>query len=307
MLAPTAVLAHGADAAPTLAGALTTVVLDPLPWIGSIIAIGGYLWLVARIRSERPRVSVPTWRIGAWIAGVLTILVALVSGLDEFADSLLSVHMVQHLVLAMVAPPLLALGTPVTVLLRAASTGVRRAWLLPILHSRTARFLGWPIVAWSLFAAVMWFVHFTPFFEAALENPTVHELEHGAFFVSGMLFWWPVIAADPIPHRMSVAGRIAYLVLQMPVNAAVGLVIYFAPLVLYPHYLLLARTWGPSPLVDQQIGGLIMWTAGDLILLAAITGVVANWVGADARRARRADARRLAEVVADPAGGARSA
>jgi cytochrome c oxidase assembly factor CtaG len=137
---------------------------------------------------------------------------------------------------------------------------------------------------------VLWFTHFSPLFELALENDTVHELEHALFLATAILFWWPVVAADPVPHRMGFGGRFVYLFLQMPVSAAVGLAIYFAPSVLYAHYAA-DRAWGPSPLVDQQIGGLVMWAAGDLIMLAAITGLLAAWVRADTRRARRMDSR----------------
>jgi putative copper resistance protein D len=106
-----------------------------------------------------------------------------------------------------------------------------------------------------------------------------------------MLFWWPVVAADPIPRRLGYGGRLAYVVLQMPLNAAVGLAIYFAPAVLYPHYGALERSWGPDALTDQQIGGLLMWAAGDLILLLCVPVLVTAWMHADIRRSRQLDAR----------------
>jgi cytochrome c oxidase assembly factor CtaG len=299
--APGIALGHDAGpAAPQLPGALAVLAFEPVPWLASIVAIGGYLWLVRRIRTSHPRSPVPAWRTVAWISGVLVILVALVSALDAYADSLLTVHMVQHLLLAMVAPPLLAMGAPVTVILRAASPAIRRSWLLPVLHSRAIRLLASPVVAWTVFTAVMWLVHFSPLFEAALENETVHDLEHLVFLASGVLFWWPVVAADPIPRRMGFGLRFAYLVAQMPVNAAVGLAIYFAPSVLYAHYASAERGWGPSPLIDQQIAGLIMWGAGDVILLAAIAGLLAAWMQADQRRTRRADSRRGAPEPPNP-------
>ena len=289
-------------AAPVLPGGLAALAFDPVPWLASVLAIGGYLWLVRRIHRSHPRSPVPGWRVVAWTGGVLVVLAALVSALDVYADDLLTVHMVQHLLLAMIAPPLPALGAPVTLLLRAATPGLRRRWLLPVLHSRAVRLLASPLVAWSLFAAVMWFAHFSPLFEAALENDAMHELEHLAFLGTGILFWWPVIASDPIPRRMGFAGRFGYLVAQMPVNAAVGLAIYFSPAVLYAHYASLDLGWGPTPLVDQQVAGLIMWGAGDLILLAGVAGVVGAWMQADARRARRADARRMRAAQPDARG-----
>jgi putative membrane protein len=297
------VLAHGAAAPePTTLSALTSWSIDPLPWIAALLAAVGYLIAVWRVNRGHPRVPVPLWRVVAWLAGVGTTLVALVSAVDVYAADLLSVHMVQHLLLAMVAPPLLALGAPVTLLLRIASPRARRRLILPVLHSRVVRVLASPFVAWPLFAVAMWFTHFSPLYEAALEDPTVHLAEHLVYLASGMLFWWPVVAADPIPHRLGYGARLAYVVLQMPVNAAVGLAIYFAPTVLYPHYATIARSWGPDALTDQQIGGVMMWGTGDLLLLLAVPAIVAAWMRADTRRSRRSDARLLATRAAEAGG-----
>ncbi len=299
--APTA-SAHGLAApAPTLLSALTEWSLDPLPWAMAILAGGAYLVAVRHVNGTNPRVPIPRWRVAAFLAGLATILLALVSAVDLYATDLLSVHMVQHLLLTMVAPPLLALGAPVTLLLRIASPRARRRLILPVLHSRVVRMIASPLVAWPLFATVMWFTHFSPLYDAALDDPTLHFAEHMIYIASGLLFWWPVVGADPIPGRLGYGARLAYVALQMPVNAAVGLAIYFAPTVLYPHYATTQRSWGPDALIDQQIGGLVMWGAGDLLLLAAIPAVVAAWMRADDRRSRRLDARRMATPVGQTA------
>jgi putative membrane protein len=299
--------AHGSGGPePTLPAILTTWPPDPLPWIAALLGAGGYLLAVRRINGSHPRVPMPRWRVAAWLAGIVAILAALASPIDAYADDLLTVHMVQHLLLAMVAPPLLALGAPVTLLLRISSPHARKRLILPVLHSRVVRVVASPFVAWPLFAITMWFAHFSPLYNAALENPTIHVAEHVLFIATGVLFWWPVVAADPIPQRMGYGWRLAYVVLQMPLNAAVGLAIYFAPTVLYPHYATLAPSWRPSALVDQQIGGTLMWGAGDLILLSAVPLIVAAWMRADARQSARSDAR-LAATNAAAAVGARPA
>lgn len=291
-------MAHGATPEPGLLTTLTTWSLDPLPWVASLAAAGGYLVAVRRVNGTNPRLPIPTWRVAVWLAGLVVILLALVSAIDVYAEDFLTVHMVQHLLLAMVAPPLLALGAPVTVALRAASPSTRRRRLLPVLHSRFVRAIASPVVAWPLFAIVMWFTHFSPLYDAALSDPNIHVFEHAIYFAAGVLFWWPVVAADPIPRRLGYGTRLAYVGLQMPVNAAVGLAIYFAPAVLYPHYATLARTWGPDALTDQQIGGVVMWGVGDLVLLAVLPVIVAAWMGAEAHRSRRSDAQRLVRAAA---------
>jgi putative copper resistance protein D len=219
---------------------------------------------------------------------VAVIAVALLSAVDAYAESLFSVHMVQHLLLAMVAPPLLALGAPVTLALRVASPRVRQRVLLPVLHSRLVRAVSWPPLGWAIFGAVMWATHFTPVFNAALDNEALHSAEHVLYLGSGALFWWPVIGADPVRWRLSPIGRMVYLASQMPVNTAVGLAIYFAPAVLYPHYALLRRTWGPDAFTDQQLAGIVMWGIGDVILLGALVLAMAAWLRADEMHSRRA-------------------
>ena len=282
-------MAHDEEAAaPTLPIILTTWTADLLPWIAIVAATVAYLAAVRLVNRLHPTNRVPGWRVAAWLGGVAAIGVALLSAVDAYAESLFSVHMVQHLLLAMVAPPLLALGAPVTLALRVASPRIRRGILLPILHSRLVQAVSWPPVGWAIFAAVMWATHFSPLFNAALENEGLHSAEHLLYLGAGALFWWPVVGADPVRWRLSPIGRMVYLASQMPFNTAVGLAIYFAPAVLYPHYASITRTWGPDPFIDQQLAGIVMWGIGDVILLGALVLAVAAWLRADEIHSRRA-------------------
>jgi len=260
---------------------------DPLPWIGIALATLIYVVGVWMVDRAHPATRVPRWRIAAWLAGVAVIGVALVSAVDVYAESLFTVHMVQHLVLAMVAPPLLAFGAPVTLLLRAATPGLRRSVLIPLLHSRPVAGLAWPPVGWAVFTVVMSATHFSPLFNAALDNEALHSAEHLLYLGAGILFWWPVIGADPVRWRLRPISRMVYLAAQMPFNTAVGLAIYFAPGVLYPHYASVGRAWGPDPLTDQQLAGIVMWGLGDVILLGALVVAIEAWLRADEKRSSR--------------------
>jgi putative copper resistance protein D len=292
MTAAQAVQAHG-DAArePTLVNVITSWSGQLLPWIGIVIGTVAYVIAVRVVNRAHPMSPIPRWRTAAWMAGIAVMALALVTAVDVYADSLFSVHMVQHLLLAMVAPPLLALSAPTTLALRAATPSIRRSLLLPVLHSRLVRALSWPPVGWLFFALVMWFTHFSPLFNAALEDDALHSLEHLLYLVAGLLFWWPVVGADPSRWRLRRAWRMVYLAAQMPVNTAVGLAVYFAPQVLYPHYATGERSWGPDPLTDQQAAGVLMWGAGDIILLAALVLAIAAWLRAEEKRSRSIEER----------------
>jgi putative membrane protein len=243
---------------------------------------------------------------------------ALTSGIERYDTTLFSVHMVQHVLLVLAAAPLLALAGPVTLLLRVSSRSTRRRWLLPVLHSRPLRWLAFPVTAWVIFATVMWASHFSGLFDMALENPWIHDLEHGLFLTSALLFWWPAVAVDPAPWRMPHPARIAHVFMQMTQNTFLAFVILNATGVLYPHYATLGQPYGIDPLADQRLAAGVMWIAGDAIFLGAIMALVAGWMRADARGLARADRqaaldlaqirvreRRLAERLADKGGESR--
>ena len=135
----------------------------------------------------------------------------------------------------------------------------------------------------------MWTSHFSGLFNAALEDPLVHDLEHGLFLTSALLFWWPAVGLDPAPWRIGHPARIAHVFMQMTQNTFLAVVILSASGVLYPHYATLGRPYGIDPLADQKLAAGVMWIAGDLIFLAAIMLLVAGWMRADARGLTRAD------------------
>ncbi len=198
--------------------------------------------------------------------------------------------MVQHLLLTMVAAPLLVLGAPVTLALRA-WPGTARRRLLSIIRSAPARVLSNPLIAWSLFFAVMWGSHVTGFYEATLRSPSIHAAEHIAYLTSALLFWMPVVGVEPIRSRLSHPARILYLFLAMPAMAFLGLAIFSADHVLNPTY---AAAQGVAhALADQRVAGALMWTGGMFLIVPALALVLLDWMRADEREARRADERLL--------------
>src|SRR4029077_11122058 len=123
-----------------------------------------------------------------------------------------------HLLLTLVAAPLIALGAPITTLLRAATPNVRRTVILPILHSRVLRVVSFPVVAWVVFAGVMWGTHFSPLFDRSLVDPVVHDLEHALSLGAALVFGGRAVGLDPSPWRMPHPVRAMYVFLQMPQN-----------------------------------------------------------------------------------------
>ena len=272
--------------------------IEPAVLLPLFVAAVGWIRIVRRINRAHPTNPVPRRRSVAFLAGLAAIAIALMSGIDTYDTTLFSIHMVQHLLLTLEAAPLIALGAPITTLLRAATPNVRRRVILPILHSRAMRVLSFPVVAWLLFAGVMWGTHFSPLFDASLEEPIVHDLEHALYLGAGLLFWWPAIGLDPSPWRMPHPVRAMYTFLQMPQNTFLAVTILNADAVLYPHYATLVRSWGPSALADQQLAGGLMWICGDILFLTAMAAMIAGWMRyekvVEAATDRRLDAERAA-------------
>ena len=277
---------------------LTAWSFDPTVAIPLIATALAWLWAIRRVDRRHPHNPVPPLRAVSFLLGLGAIAIALQSGVERYDTTLFSMHMVQHLLLLLVAPPLLLLGAPITVLLRVAAPRLRRGVILPILHSAPFRFLSHPVVAWVGFTAVTWVTHFSPLFDLALDNPTIHEFEHGLFLVSALLFWFPVVGADPSPHRIGYAARALYLLLQMPPSSFLAMAILFTNEPLYEHYQELGAPYGVTALADQQSAAGIMWIASDLVFIAAILLVIGAWLQHDERRTveveRRTDAERAA-------------
>jgi putative copper resistance protein D len=177
---------------PNLLRVLTAWQLAPLVLLALLFTGWAYLFGVRRVRLRYPRAPWPATRVLAFLSGLAMISVALQGPVDAYARVLLWVHMIQHLLLIMVAVPLMLLGRPVTLLLRAVGLPARER-LHAILHGRTAGVLSNPVAGAGALAAVLVGTHFTPFYELALEHPPVHDLEHLAMWLLGSFAMLPAM------------------------------------------------------------------------------------------------------------------
>jgi putative membrane protein len=298
------ILAHGGEAGAGLPSKLprftvTTLFTQPeVDWwlIGPLlIAIGLYLWGLWRLKLRGDHW--PVNRTVAFLAGGVGIIAfAGMSGLGTYDDTVFSVHMVQHMLLAMVAPIFLALGAPVTLALRTTPKPVRSA-LLSLIHSRLAKVLTFPLVGWGLFVASPFALYFTGWYPATLSNDVLHELLHLHFVLVGCLFFWPMVGIDPIPGRVSHPFRFLILVSTLPFHAILGLAIYTQTTVIAAkHYEALQLGW-LNPASDQKVGGGLLWSSGEIVGLIMLGVVTAQWMKASEREAIRED-RRLDRIEA---------
>jgi putative membrane protein len=241
---------------PSTGGLLTQWDWEPSILIGIALLSAGYAYAIGPLRRKHG-LGPPAQRgrIVLFVLAQLTLVLALLSPIDEIGDEyLFSAHMVQHLLLSTLWPPLLLLSLP--------------DWLVRPLFQRgwfsaIASFLTLPAIAIILFNVDVYLWHIPGLYDATLENQWVHIAEHLSFMGFGVLNWWPVLS--PLrEQRLSYPLQILYLFADGMFMMVLGIVFTFSPTVFYSPYLTAPRLWGLSPLTDQQLGGLIMWYPGNL-------------------------------------------
>jgi putative membrane protein len=247
---------------------------EPSILIGLAAQAGAYLACVGPLRARFPgSAPVSQARIQTFLLGSLVLLIALVSPLDTLGDGyLLSAHMIQHMLITLVAPPLLLIGTP--------------PWLFrPLLRLPLAlpigRFLTSPIVAFLAYNATFSLWHVPRFYEATLHSLPLHILEHVMFFGTAALTWWPIFSPLNELPRLPDPIQCLYLFFESLPPTILGALITFSGDILYPTYARAPRLWGLSAEIDQQAAGLIMWIPGALVFLGVLTIVWFRWLGRD--------------------------
>lgn len=289
-----------ADLAPfAFSRVFTAWSLDPVLTVLIVWAAGSYLFGVW-VLHERG-VAWPLGRTLSFVvAGLGTLFFATSSGLGAYDTTLLSVHMVQHMVLSMVVPLFLALGAPVTLMLRTLP-GTPRRWLLALLHSRVATVLTFAPLTFLLFVISPWALYFTSWYDATLRSVPLHELMHVHLVLVGALFFWPLVGIDPVPGRVAYPFRLLLVILTLPFHAFLGVTIMSQEtLIGGSWYRALPMPWLPDPAADQHVAGGILWASGDVVGLVFLGVLFTQWVRSSMREARRED-RRLDRLEAQAA------
>ncbi|MBD5606679.1 MAG: cytochrome c oxidase assembly protein, partial [Candidatus Eremiobacteraeota bacterium] len=234
------------------------------------LAAGALLYLAGIVRARARGVRVAGTAIVAFACALALAACSSLGPIDALADGSLAWHMVQHLIVSFAVAPLLLLAAPIRISL--AALPVRfAARVAAALLSSPVRIVTNPAVAWLQFVAVLYGVHFSPMYEAALEHLPIHVLEHVLFLTSALVFWTPILAVAPAPHAPPHPVRLLMIFLALPASAFLGFVFYVTRGVLYPHYA------GTFALADQANAGAVMWIAGSAPLLAALLWCVADW------------------------------
>jgi cytochrome c oxidase assembly factor CtaG/polyferredoxin len=288
------------------------------PWLAAMLLVTGVIyfrgWLILRQREfgkltadnelpatewrqrvaggVSPRISDPRDRqspegatqkwsyaqLGAFLAGLATIYLALASPIDLFAPLLLQIHMLQHLLLMMVVAPMIWFGAPMLPMLRGLPAPIRRTWIAPLLRSRTLQTLAaritHPLVALPLFIATTWLWHAPALYQAALNSPWVHYWQHVSFLAAALVFWYPVVRPYPARPKWSPWLLLAYLLLADVQNTVLSALFTFSDRIFYPHYEQVPRLAGISALDDQAVAGVLMWVPGSIAFLAPLF-----WIG----------------------------
>jgi cytochrome c oxidase assembly factor CtaG len=246
----------------------------PSVLIGVALLAAGYLAATGPLRWRFPGSEPVTRRQTTWfMLGLFVILFALVSPLDFIGDNyLFSSHTIQHILLTLVGPPLLLLGTP--------------GWLLrPVLSwpgmLRLARVLTMPLVAFALFNANFMLWHLPAPYEATLQNEWLHTFEHLLFMATGVILWWPIFSPLEELPRLSYPAQMLYLFMNTFPMTILSAFLTFAPSPLIATYADAPRLFGLTVMGDQELAGLIMWMPGGMIFLVALSAVFFKWAGTE--------------------------
>ena len=276
---------------PSLANMLTWHT-DPF-FLPLTAAVGG-LYLVGLVRMARRGDRWPIGRTASFYLGLLVFLGVTCSGLSEYGMYMFSGHMLQHMILSMVAPVFILLGAPITLALRAirpakpGHTGPREL-IMALLHSRFARVISSPLFTLPLFIVSLYGLYFTSLFDTLMSSVVGHDAMLLHFLTVGLLFFWPIMGVDPAPHRSPYVIRILELFAAMPFHAFFGIAVMMSSSLVTTAFADPPAAWGVSPADDQTTAGALAWGFGELPTLIVLLVLFAQWRKSDEREAVRKD------------------
>ena len=271
---------------------------NPLPSL--FLFAAAYLYVNGLGKWDRPSHPVNLWHKISFFSGLLVIFLALQSPIDPLAEHYFFIHQIQHLMIRMIGPLLVLLGAPLTPMLRGlplwllqggVRSLVRRGWVRHAYYRLTN-----PVVAVGIFMGALYFWQFPLPHDTAVRNDYVHEFMHFTMLFSGFLFWWLVI--DPKPHRsrMHYGLRVLYLGLIVLPNTVLGAAITFSRGVMYQSYGEFPQPIPLGAIIDQQLGGLLLWVVGDMMSIVAAGIVMVMWYQREQEKDRLEAAQRSSQA-----------
>lgn len=276
--------------APGLGEILGHFSLD-VPWIAIFVTAAAWYWVAFRRSRAQPRISQhPTWKLWAFEGGVLLFAVATISPLEYYGNQVLWVNFTGFLFLTMIAPPLVLLGSPLTLAFRVSGPNGRRR-LRGFYRSLPVKLITFPVASALLYAAVTYLCQFSDITDAAARNSYVRELQLFSLLVISLVFWYPALATDPLRWRMPHPLRALYIVEEMAHKGLFGAVLLSLSTPFHSGFAENLPGWAPSAMNDQRLAILILWVGGNLIFIAAIFMIISRWMAYEARNNHRVDRR----------------
>lgn len=268
---------------------------DPVPAVLLVASAAAYLIGVHLVRRRHPSTPWSRWCTASFLSGVVLVWLVLLGPIGAYDDVFFWSHMVQHIVLMMLAAPLLLLGNPILLILRVARRDIRHHYIVPVVRSRIVLALTHPVVSWVIFAGVLMGTHFSPFFNYALNHPLVHEyVEHPLYLTAALIYYYPLVGHNSVPRRVSPSLRVVSLFTMMIPETMTGFFIYASNYLMDPYYGTVVRPFGPGPLKDQQLAGGLMWAGSMIIDAVWVSLAVLEWLHSEERRSHRLDLETLA-------------